>query len=146
MQTFKVDQSGTRSIVLIYDDYVIKIPRDHNADYQWIREMCDLHNELSIKFDEVLPCFFGGSYVLQPRAKGIKLDELKGKVDKKLWAHIWRKRNELLSRIRSEGYNVGDIGIHNLFYDIDTDKLTLVDIVDKDNFDQELIREISATD
>ncbi len=143
---FKVDQTGTRSIVLVYDSHVIKIPRDQDADYQWIREMCDFHNELSAKFDEVLPCYFCGSHTMQPRARGVRVDEIKYTVDQDLWAHIWGKRNDLLSRIRAAGYNVADVGGHNLFYDMDTDKLTLVDIVDKDNFDRELIREITAAD
>lgn len=143
---FTVDQSGTSFIVLIFHDFVVKIPRFKDADYNRIMRTVNLHRRLSAQFREVLPCKLVDGYIIMPRAKGERLDVLQTRVSAATWNHIWTLRNTLVSSIKESGYKVYDLVANNLFYDDETDKLTVVDLMDGNDQDERLIRSISTID
>ncbi len=121
-----IDRTGSQFIVLIFYDYVMKIPRGDDTDLDTI---CKHQQELALQFPEILPAYNYNTYIFQLRAKGTRLDELEKHCSQELWECIWEKRNALVTKLRDAGYNGYDINTSNTFYDTCTGELSVVDVL-----------------
>jgi len=127
---FKVDDTGTYFIVLVFDKFVIKIPRPQNDKRrkEKLAKITAAHNYLSGKVRGVLPCENRGDFIVMPRAPGVRADtrkDIEGHIDKlriKLMQEIEAADKELFPFIKN------DMGKTNLFYDEAGDCLYLVDV------------------
>ena len=119
---FTVDETGAFFTVLVFDDFVIKVPRNKRGDkkYKDVELMAEIQNELAEKADVALPCKYIDGVIVMPRAPGIRGDF----VDKKM---MKKKLNELKSKIRGLGYNPGDITRDNVFYDSESKRFYIID-------------------
>ena len=120
--TFTVDETGAFFTVLVFDDFVIKVPRNKRGSkkYRDIQEIAQVQNDLAQKMDSVLPCEYVDGAIVMPRAPGIRGDF----VDKKM---MKKKLNDLIEEIRSWGYKAGDITRDNVFYDSESGKFYIID-------------------
>lgn len=125
---FEVNEDGTFFTVLIFEDYVIKVPRRKKSaksppgfTRKDIDRMVEIQNEIAEKVDGVPPCRQVGVCVVMPRVKGVRCDEIE---DQQL---IKRKRDEVLSQISGMGYQLRDCGKNNMIYCPDEDQMYMVD-------------------
>ncbi len=119
-------EHGIFFIVLVFDDYVIKIPRkfgDKGNDKK-VREIVEFQNLLASHFPEVQPVKDCGGYLKVARAKGVRCDRI---ANKKISEKCDRRRKELGKRINSLGYRLKDLTKRNTFYDKNEDRLYVVD-------------------
>jgi len=123
MLPFKIDETGVYFTVLIFDDYVVKIPkRDKVKDINMLKFISDSQTELSEKVNGVLPCWLIEGVLIMPKAKGKRSDHHKDKKE-----HIKALRQEILDQIKSFGYELKDHGFKNMFYDEEQDQVYMID-------------------
>lgn len=121
---FKIDDTGQYFLVLVYQDYVVKIPRKRLAnDVARLEEIAKLQTYLS-DIDGILPCQRVNNCLVMPRAKGKRLDE----IDTDLKRMIKQtKLARIKDSIRKKGCIVYDIGDKDIFYEEGTGEVTIVD-------------------
>jgi len=122
---FSVDESGTFFTVLIFDDYVIKVPRrlkkEVNKSKLNVEKMAKIQNDLAEKIECVLPCKYHDGVLIMQRAPGKRADNY----DK---AFIDEKLIDIRKKIVGYGYQTQDLGLKNIFYDEESNKITLIDL------------------
>ncbi len=128
--SFKVDDTGTYFIVLVFDDFVVKIPRKQNDKRreEKLAKITAAHNYLSGKVKGVLPCENWDGFLVMPRAPGERADTRKD-----IEGHIGGLRVKLMQEIEAADKGLfpfikSDVGKTNLFYDEEGDRLYLVDV------------------
>ncbi len=127
--SFTVDDSGVFFVVLIFDEFVIKVPRERNLDQKVLQRMADTQNELAGLIEGVLPCHVGEGYLHMPRAKGVRLREYTRKQGRpRVKTPVADKlKVQMITKAREHGYDLSDMSKRNLFYDEEEQKLYLVD-------------------
>jgi len=125
---FTVENSGAVFLVLVFSDFVIKVPRKKSGKYEEnLKRIAEIQNDLAGKVDGVLPCTAYGEYLVMPRAPGIQVSKIKSK-DKETRARVEQLKEKMLKEIRECGYHPKDCaGSKNMFYDRQQDKLYMVD-------------------
>jgi len=123
MLPFKIDESGVYFTVLIFDDYVIKIPKkDKVKDINALKFISDAQTSISENVNGVLPCWLIEGVLVMPKAKGVRSDKVPEKK-----GHIKQLRSKVLEQIKELGYELRDHGFKNIFYDEDQDQVYMID-------------------
>jgi len=119
-----VDNSGMYFRVYIFDEFVVKVPKHKKVRSQKrLAEIAEMQTYLSQYIDGILPCYHIGNYLIMPKAPGKKGKDY----GEDQWEYIKGKRDEILIQIREHGYELGDVGRKNAFYDKNADKVYIVD-------------------
>lgn len=120
---FILDESGYYFTVLIFNDYVVKIPKkDLVKDVEELKFIADTQTELAEHVNGVLPCWLIENVLVMPKAKGRRADACLSKK-----AHIKGLKMEILSKIKDMGYELKDTGSRNMFYDEAEDQVYMID-------------------
>ncbi len=120
---FKVDESGVYFTVLVFQDYVIKIPKkDKVKDIEALKFISDTQTHVSEHVNGVLPCWLIENVLVMPTAKGTRSDQRKDKNE-----HIKKLKKEILAQINDLGYTLSDTGSRNTFYDEEQDQVYMID-------------------
>ncbi len=119
---FTIDESGVYFTVLVFEDYVVKIPKkDKVKQVSELKFISDSQTKLS-DIKGVLPCWLIENVLVMPKAKGKRSDQYPEKK-----AHIKALRNEILEKIKGKGYELRDTGQRNMFYDEEQDQVYMID-------------------
>ena len=120
---------GGHFAVLLFDDYVVKIPRSKQKQEQMER-IAEAHNTLSSELEGVLPCVVKeGRFLVMPKAVGTRVSDLPH--GKKV--EMERRISDMKKRAEVRGYVLRDIKLRDSFYDEDNDRLTIVDLSSVDS-------------
>ncbi len=118
---FEIADKGAFFTVLVFDSYVIKVPRKtDDGSKRTSRDMADVQNDLAGKMDSVLPCEYVDGAIVMPVPPGVRGDL----VDRIL---IKGKMEKVKKEIISHGYKPGDVTAKNVFYDSENDQLYVID-------------------
>ncbi len=109
--------------VHIYEDYVVKTPRKKNIKDKRLAEIAEIQTYLSERMEEVLPCWKVGGSLVMPRAPGVRADEFNE--DKR--KYIRKKFKAAVNKMKELGYKYQDSMRTNVFYDVEHDRIFLVD-------------------
>jgi len=109
-------ESGSHFTVFLVFGYAFKWLKEKRLD---IKRIANVQNEMSLIFDEVLPCKRIGRLIIMKQAKGIRVDKTKE------WKKARKIRDMVVTKAKKHGYKVTDIGQRDMF--LDGDKLTIVD-------------------
>ena len=121
---FIINEEGVYFTVLMFEDYVVKIPRpDRINDVKELKFIAESQDFLSENINGILPCWLIECCLIMPRAKGIRADKLS--YDEK--DHIQLLRNVILEQIEKLEYELIDCGSKNMFYDEGEDQVYLID-------------------
>ena len=124
IENVSVSHRGSHYLVVILEDYVLKIPRDPEKDNYEVREaISEKSLYLSKRHPEILPCYNYLDFLLMKKAPGVLAEE--SKTD---WSYLYKKFKELQSRLNKSGYVVYDISPGDLYYDKSTDTVYPVDL------------------
>ncbi len=124
MIPFKVDETGVYFTVLVFEDYVIKIPKkDKVKDVKELKFISDTQTEVSKHVDGILPCWLIENVLIMPKSPGKRTDEFSAG-EKQKFKQI---KNQILEQIKTLGYDLRDTGMKNMFYDKDQDQLYIID-------------------
>jgi len=119
---FSVDTKGNHFIAIIVDDFVIKVPRD-KFSIDRLDTIADAHNYLYGKIEGALPCVKYDSYLVIPKAPGVRVSKLKNNKQREIKSRIRR----ICKEARKLGYIINDVKIEDTFYDDSTDTVYMVD-------------------
>ncbi len=145
MIPFKIDESGVYFTVLVFEDYVVKIPKkDKVKDVQELKFIADTQTKVSEHVDGVLPCWLIDNVLIMPKAPGKRADEFP---DKK--TYFKNMKQKILSQIKDLGYDLRDTGMKNMFYDESQDQIYMIDFhavrkIDKAKQDKNIKRHIKV--
>ena len=114
---------GAAFSVLVFDEYVIKVPRK-NKYFTQLKDLAKLQNILAEKVDGILPCEIHSNCLVMPTAPGVRVDKL----DDKTKRRAKQLADEMGKEIIKAGYKPKDMGENNTFYDEKEDKLYFVDL------------------
>lgn len=123
---FVVDNDGCYFVVLVFDNYVVKLPRRRPRDDKKIREMVALQNTLAAQVECVLPIEDMGDYLLMERAPGERCDTV-ASAEPVLGQHVKSLLAAAQAEIEALSYDMRDCTPRNSFYDRETDRVYLVD-------------------
>lgn len=125
---FKLADKGTFFAVLIFDDYVIKVPRERKIEKirNQLKGMEFVQNKLAKKVPGVLPCKLHNNCIVMPRAPGVRCNELEGRLKKRADELM----GKLADQFKAMGYRTEEINGRNTFYDEETDTVYFVDFHD----------------
>jgi hypothetical protein len=128
MTEFKMDY-GCYSWVLLFDKYIVKIPRDtkknsERLSREGLQKVCKIQNELYEKFPEfIIPVHLFDNLMISPIPDG-KL----GICYEKTRPELRERLLKIKKQIEDCGYFIGDPeGWANFFYDEKTDSVKLID-------------------
>lgn len=126
---FTVADKGRHFVVLLFEDYVVKIPKNlkQRQDTKWLDFIANSQTYLAEKIEGVLPCERVDNFLVMPRAQGIRVDLLPKHIRKELKEHIDKKRGEILIAIQRCGFRLDDVCDQNMFYHRAEDKLYIID-------------------
>ncbi len=119
---------GVAFDVIIFEDYVVKIPKDSKSK-EIMPMMADIQCQLSEKIEAVLPAWVMYGVLVMPKAPGERFTGIKERRQ-----HIKNLVNNAVGEIKKHGYTLTDTGRKNVYYDETTDKVYLIDfhLVKKD--------------
>jgi len=127
---FIVEQSGVFFIVLIFDEFVIKIPRKGSKNnlkenHRIMKKMEEIQNHLAEHMNEVLPIRYveDKGYMIMERAKGERVDLLEKKPP-----NYKTKIDNIKEKGSKLGYKLDDLCDKNMFYDSDNNQLYFIDL------------------
>ena len=111
--------------VLIFNDYVVKIPKHHSVKERYrLKEIVEIQNYLADNIENCLPCKLIEGMIVMPKAKGKRLDSFSEEEQLKFRGML----EELRKKINDLGIDIIDIyAVKNSFYDEETGKLTYID-------------------
>ena len=115
-----VDDSGSHFRVIVFENYVVKIPRTEDRRAQ-LDEIVAVQNHLAEHVDGILPVERIEDVLVMPRAPGERADERDD------WLALRDRRDEIQGAVNDLGYVIMDIGASDMFYDEAEDQLYLVD-------------------
>ena len=128
----RVDDSGHHFRVLVFENYVVKIPRDDDMRER-LDEIVKVQNYLAERVDGILPVERVEDLLVMPRAPGTRADEPEVRDD---WMHIRELKDEVTEEIGEYGYVIMDVGASDIFYDRDKDEVYLVDFSQVKEYDE----------
>ncbi len=121
---YETEELGTFFSVLIFDDFVVKIPKLPKVEpLEKLDLIAKIQTYLSQHFDEIQPCYRVGKRLITPRAKGVRADLL----PKEQGVELMKRGLEIAKQVEDLGYILKDIAPKNIFYDEETDSITLID-------------------
>ena len=115
-----VDDSGKHFRVIVFENYVVKIPRTENQREK-LDGIVEVQNYLAEHVAGILPVERIEDLLVMPRVPGERADERDD------WLYLRELRDEIQSQVNELGYVIMDIGASDMFYDEDDDQLYLVD-------------------
>ena len=115
-----VDDSGDHFRVIVFENYVVKIPRTEDKQAE-LDDIVEVQNYLADHVEGILPVERVEDVLVMPRAPGKRADERDD------WLYLRDLRDEIQDAVGDLGYVIMDIGASNMFYDEDEDQLYLVD-------------------
>lgn len=121
---YKLDTSGGHFLVLVYEDYVVKLPKKAEfADEDYLKEVERFQNYVAENYWGALPCKKVGKAIVMPRAPGERGDQV---------PQHSRRIKELVEKlkdeVRREGYVLKDLSsLRNVFYDEEKDAIWVID-------------------
>ena len=115
-----VDDSGNHFRVIVFENYVVKIPRtaDKRAE---LDDIVEVQNHLAEHVDGILPVERVEDVLVMARAPGERADKRDD------WLSLRNLRDEIQEAVNDLGYVIMDIGASDMFYDESDDQLYLVD-------------------
>ena len=115
-----VDDSGNHFRVIVFENYVVKIPRtaDKRAE---LDDIVEVQNHLAEHVDGILPVERVEDVLVMARAPGERADKRDD------WLSLRNLRDEIQEAVNDLGYVIMDIGASDMFYDETDDQLYLVD-------------------
>ena len=115
-----VDDSGNHFRVIVFENYVVKIPRtaDKRAE---LDDIVEVQNYLAEHVDGILPVERVEDVLVMARAPGERADKRDD------WLYLRDLRDEIQAQVNDLGYVIMDIGVSDMFYDESDDQLYLVD-------------------
>ena len=116
----EVDDSGSHFRVIVFENYVVKIPRTERKRAE-LDEIVEVQNYLAEHVDGILPVERIEDMLVMPRAPGERADERDD------WLSLRDRRDEIQETVNDLGYVIMDIGSSDMFYDEAEDQLYLVD-------------------
>ena len=125
MLDYTINNDGGSFTVYIYDDFVIKVPKNEkvNGEKQ-LQHIADIQTEISKHVEGVFPCYRIGKKLFTQRAPGERVDGI-WKEDKQFYRKLFaEKKQEIIDKT---GYTLKDSGKANMFYDRESGQLYLVD-------------------
>ncbi len=123
---FTIDDTGGSFITLVFEDVVFKIPRRKKGVPVILEEMAEKINKVAAVCEEVMPARVGDKCLIMDRAKGIRVDRLEDQ------AHINDARMQtkrVERRCEKAGMVPKDLRGVNVFYDPETEKISIVDVM-----------------
>ncbi len=124
---FEIDNAGGTFLVLIFPDFVLKIPRKKGlCSRRKLNEMAAKINRLADEFEEVLPVEVMPPFLVQESAKGIRCDKL---ADEAQWKRVQSRLNGLAKKCRSLGVEAKDLRPVNIYYDAENDRVSVIDVM-----------------
>jgi len=121
---FTLEQAGDYFVVLVFDDYVIKVSRNKNTSKERLKAIAEIQTQASEQIPGILPCYYREGALVMPKAPGIRVDKIK--CPEKL-KHINRQKDHIVSQVKALGYDIHDSRKANLFYDEENDQLYIID-------------------
>lgn len=130
---FTLDETGVYFSVLVFQDYVVKIPKkEMGMEVEQLKFIAEAQTELAEHVNGVLPCWMIENVLIMPKAKGRRADACLSKK-----AHIKALKAEILHKIKDLGYELRDTGARNMFYDEAEDQVYMIDFHAVRLFDKE---------
>ena len=117
----RFDESGSHFRVLVFENYVVKIPRDETNRAK-LDEMEEVQNYLAERVDGILPVERVDDLLVMPRAPGTRADELRDQ-----WLHIRDLKSDVHEEVQDHGWVILDIGTSDIFSDAADEQVYLVD-------------------
>lgn len=118
---FEID-GGAHFLVLVFDDYVIKIPRNRKRR-ELMPRIAAAHNELAEEVDGAIPCIEYDGFIVMPKAPGVLAEEL----DKEGNLRVEELRDMYKKQARDLGWRLRDIKKRDMYYDEEEDTAYMVD-------------------
>ena len=116
----RIDDSGQHFRVLIFENYVVKIPRTE-AQRAKLNDIVKVQNYLAEHVAGILPVERVEDLLVMPRVPGERADERDD------WLYLRDLRDDIQSQVNDLGYVIMDIGASDMFYNEEDDQLYLVD-------------------
>jgi len=120
---YEEDHSGNFFHVLLFKDFVVKLPKKEVVDNdERLEHIANIQTYLSNYMEEVMPCYKIGRSLIMPRVYGVSADKLpqRGKEIRELI-------DDARDRIRKLGYDLRDANLKNVLYNEETGKIYLID-------------------
>ena len=120
---FTLADTGSFFAVLIFDKYVIKVPRDQGVDRARLERMARVQNELAQTIPGILPCDLVSDCIVMARVPGERCDKL----SKELKTRANELAAQMAKQISALGYSTAEMGKRNMFYDAQRDAIYFID-------------------
>lgn len=128
---FDIENCGAYFVVLIYGDYVVKVPRERDCREETrdrirheLKEVTQISQYLAERLDNVLPFHNHGLFVTQRRAPGVRVDTMTCG----LRGHAKALAEAVKAKAAEYKVDIRDTNDTNLFYCKEEDKVYLVDM------------------
>ena len=126
----QIDDSGHHFKVLVFENYVVKIPRSEKIRSK-VADIGRVQNFLAERVDGILPVQRVDDLLVMERAPGTRADELNDR-----WLHIRDLKDEVHDHVQRLGWVILDIGASDIFYERETDRVYLVDFSQVKPYDE----------
>lgn len=116
-----IDDSGSHFRVLVFENCVVKIPRD-DTNCEKLDKIEKVQNYLAERVDGILPVERVDDLLVMPRAPGTRADKLRDQ-----WLHIRELKDDVHEDVQDHGWVILDIGASDIFYGAADEQVYLVD-------------------